>query len=236
MATAIAPPPVRTEIEVLADLMLALRADRVVTFSGVTWDDYERLLELRAAADRRGPRIWYDRGSIELMSTGNIHETWKSILRALLERYAEEAGSRFVCCGSTTVARQELDRGFEPDECYYVQSVDRVLPLRPLDFATDPPPDLAIEIESSRTAIDKLGVYAAFGVPEVWRYNGEALTVLLLQKDRAYQPVPASLAFPNLPLAELVAHLKLAGTTDQGTLVRQFRDRVRATPTLLPTP
>ena len=234
MATAVAA-PLRTQVEVLAELMLVLRPDHVVTVTGTTWDEYERLLMVRDAHGRRGPRAWYDRGSIELMSTGTIHELWKKLLAMLVECYAIETATRLLACGNMTIARRDLDRGFEPDECYYVQSADRVLPLRPLDFATDPPPDLAIEIESSRTAIDKLGVYAAFGVPEVWRYNGEALTVLLLQKDRAYQPAPASLAFPNLPLAEFVARLKLAGTTDQGTLVRQFRDRVRAMSTP-PTP
>lgn len=52
-----------------------------------------------------------------------------------------------------------------------------------LDLAHNPPPDLAIEVEISRSAVDKLAIYADLGVSEVWFYNGESLRMYMLQSD-----------------------------------------------------
>lgn len=222
MATTIAPAD-RRSTKALAELLLSARPGMVVSVSGADWDDFEHLLEVREEHGRRGVRIWYDRGELELMSTSEIHELWKKTLAALIECFAEETGRRCLGLGNMTIAQKSLERGFLPDECYYVQSVERILPFHPLDFTVDPPPDLAIEIEYSRSAIDKLGIYAAFRIPEVWRYDGETLTVHQLEINGEYRSVESSMAFPDLPWAELTAHLARAGTTDQITLVREFR-------------
>jgi Uma2 family endonuclease len=130
--------------------------------------------------------------------------------------------------------RQDLDRGFEPDECYYVQNASRVLPIRPLDFSRDPPPDLAIQIEYTRSVLERLPMYATAGVPEVWRYDGEALSVLRLQPDRTYTSADASPTFPGIPLSEVNRFLTLVGTRDSASIIREFRAWVKNT--LVPPP
>jgi Uma2 family endonuclease len=50
----------------------------------------------------------------------------------------------------------------------------------PSSFAIDSPPDLVLEVEYSRSAIDKLRLYAGMGVPEFWRYNGSVLRIYTL--------------------------------------------------------
>ena len=50
-----------------------------------------------------------------------------------------------------------------------------------LDLERDPPPDLAIEIEISRSAIDKLAIYGDLGVREVWFYDGDAIRIEVMQ-------------------------------------------------------
>ena len=38
-------------------------------------------------------------------------------------------------------------------------------------MTVDPPPDLVIEVDITRSSLDKLSIYAALRVPEVWRYT-----------------------------------------------------------------
>ena len=163
------------------------------------------------------------------MPTSNIHEFWKKMLSFLVELYAMETGGRMSGLGNWTIAREDLDRGFEPDECFYIQNIDIAVKRKHrLDLATDPPPDLAIEIEVSRSVLPRLPVMDAFKVPEVWRFDGDALTCLVLQPNGTYQPAATSVAFPALPLAELVRFVKSAEGTDQISVARQFRDWVQA--------
>ena len=229
MTTALADPPApRLRFASLFDVVADMRADEVVYLTGLSWAEFRRLHDACEAHEVRR-RYTYDRGRLELMTTSFRHERWKKVLAALLERFATDTGRRFVGAGNMSVARQDLDRGFLPDECYYVQSVDRVADRDELDLTRDPPPDLMIEVEATRTVIPRLPVIAAFRIPEVWRYDGQTLTVLHLRPDGEYAPAATSLAFPELPVAELARFLALAGTTDQGNLTRQFADWVRAT-------
>ncbi|MBC6423021.1 MAG: Uma2 family endonuclease [Hormoscilla sp. SP12CHS1] len=48
----------------------------------------------------------------------------------------------------------------------------------------------------SYSNIDKPRLYAAMGVPELWRYNGEVLRIYQLQ-DVRYVEVENSPTFPN---------------------------------------
>ena len=48
---------------------------------------------------------------------------------------------------------------------------------------SDPPPDLVIEIDITHLSLDKLPIYAALGVPEVWRYDGQRLEMRVLEGD-----------------------------------------------------
>jgi Uma2 family endonuclease len=203
-----------------------------VVLRNLNWGHYRRILEARDRY-RRGARITFDRGSLEFMTVTSIHEQWKKLLAMLVECLAEEMGHALVPVGNVTVSRQDLDRGFEPDECYYLQNASRVLPLHPLDFSRDPPPDLAIEIEYTRSVVERLPIYGAVGVPEVWRYDGQTLSVLRLQPDKTYIPVDGSPTFPGVPLAELTRVLSFVGTRDSASIIREFRIWVK---TLLVAP
>ncbi len=97
-----------------------------------------------------------------------------------------------------------------------------------IDLDLDPPPDLAIEIEISTRLLDRVGIYAALGVPELWRFDGERLLVCRLRSGGRYEAVKKSWNLPMLPIAEVQRFLDLRKTTDETTVVRAFRDWVRA--------
>lgn len=219
--------------EAVRGVLAVMPGGQTFTVSGIDWPTYESMLAVRDD-DRPGLRMAYHRGVFEAMTTSRMHELWKTVLAALIDILILELGLRFAPCGEITIRRRDLDRGVEPDLCYYARHAPRVMPAREIDFATDPPPDLAVEIEYTRTVLDRLDTYAAFRVPEVWRYDGTTLTVLLLHPDNSYQPAAASRTFPTVPLGELNRFLGMAGTTDYFDILAMFRDWVRQT--LVPPP
>ena len=116
-----------------------------------------------------------------------------------------------------------MGRGLEPDECFYIRNQAAVKGKKRLDSTQDPPPDLVIEIDITSSSRDRLTAYAALGVPEIWRYDGKAFWVYQLQ-NQEYQLSEASLAFPDIAIAEIVHFLEKSATTDYLDLVAAFRD------------
>jgi Uma2 family endonuclease len=119
-------------------------------------------------------------------------------------------------------------RGAEPDESYYVQNEPVIRGRRDLVLGVDPPPDLVIEIQITRSALDKLGIYAAMGVPEAWLWEDDALKVYWLSPEGRYVEHGESRAFPGLPLPDLLRFLAQAREKSTTRLVNDFRAWVRA--------
>jgi Uma2 family endonuclease len=192
--------------------------------SSIPWQAYVGIGDLMG---EQPVRLTYARGTLELMTLSREHELLKSLLRRFVEIVAEETGIELASGGSTTFRRQDLERGLESDECYWIAHQAEVFGREQIDLTVDPPPDLALEIEISRNLLDRMAIYAALRVPEVWRYDGQALSVLWLGEDGQYAAASSSLSFPFLPMAELERHLALRGTVGEMALARQFRSWVR---------
>lgn len=227
MATATTPAPTGSAAPTLAGLVDYVAPGRQLLLTGVSWDDYERLLIWRDE-NRRGVRLTYDRGSLEIMVVGNPHERFRKVLALLVEGWLSETGGQYVPSGQLTHKRADLERGFEPDECYYIQNWQKAAGVGAIDFATDPPPDLMLEVEVSRSVLGRLPVIADFKVPEVWRYDGEKVTILLRGADGEYHEAAASLAVPTFPFADAPRFLAMAAARDSyADIDRRFRAWVR---------
>jgi Uma2 family endonuclease len=152
---------------------------------------------------------------------------FKTLFRRLFEVVVEEL--KVPCCGfgSTPWRNQALKKGLEPDECYYITNEPKVRGKDDLDLATDPPPDLAIEVENTQTVIDRLGIYAALGVAEVWRFDGEKLTILLLQSDATFTQQAKSKLVSSAALNAVVEWVGKRKEMEQSTLIANFRHWVR---------
>jgi Uma2 family endonuclease len=237
MSTATTPPNYPGQVPTLEGLIERLpnlEPGEPMMLTGVSWATYERLLAERDRV-RPGVKLTYDRGRLEIMTVSRVHERWKGILARLIEALTMELRIPIVCGCSLTIRREDLERGLEPDECYYVQHALQMVPMRELDFTRDPPFDLVIEVEQSRNIGGaRMGVLDALGVREVWLYNGRSLRVLHRQTEGGYEERPTSAAFPQLPLAELVRFLTRIGQVDDTTLALEFVDWVRKT--LVPPP
>ena len=181
---------------------------------GVTWDFYLATLKQLERSGRR-LRVTFDRGRMEIISKFDEHEWGKKLFARLIETYGTEMEIAVHGFGETTHQNPDLDRGAEPDECYFIQSPPPKLKGKPFDLRTDPPPDLIVEIDVTRSSIRREPIYAAFGVPEVWRYDGRTLLFLHLQPDGTYRPADRSAALPALSPADVMRFVQVAAAEGQ---------------------
>ncbi|MEG4985221.1 Uma2 family endonuclease [Microcoleus sp. BR0-C5] len=197
--------------------------EQIVQLSGISWQTYETLL---AEIGDRQIRLTYNRGNLEIMVPSPEHERFKTIMGRFVETLAEELEVRIEPLGSTTFKRPELS-GVEPDECFYIQNLSAVKGKKRIDLNQDPPPDLVVEIDITSRSENSLQVYADLGVPEVWIYNGSRLRINRLENGE-YVEGEISLAFPSLPILEIVRFLEQAETMDYLELVKAFRNWVKS--------
>jgi Uma2 family endonuclease len=166
-----------------------------VILHGVSWETYERLLA--DFAESHAAHFAYDQGVLEIHVPSAKHEEANRTMALLIEMLALELDVSVRNLGSPTFKREDLAWGCEPDTCFYIQSAQRIHGKDEIDLAVDPPPDLVIVIDITHPSLDKLPIYAAIGVPEIWRYDGHAVTLVILQ-DGAYVAREESIAFPRL--------------------------------------
>lgn len=197
-----------------------LRGEARVVLSGISWDFYE---QLRENEDNWHIRMAYDEGTLELMSPSPSHEVIKTLIARMIEAFTAEIGIPMRSLGSTTWKRRELDKGCEGDECYYILNHHRVRSRLEIDLSVDPPPDLVVETEVSRSAVKRMRIYSALGVPEIWRWRKKALTAYSLGADGKYVEREFSLNLPMLRVKDLESFLDFELAADETAWIRKFR-------------
>jgi Uma2 family endonuclease len=191
---------------------------------GISWNSYVQIVD--ALGEMRGLRTSFDGETLELMSTSQLHEWFKVLLGNLFATYALETDLSTKSAGGMTFRREDLERGLEPDNCYWLSHEHEMRHVWEADFRVHPAPDLCIEIEVSRTVVDRLAILAALGVPEVWRFDGRTLTVLQLVEG-AYVESAASEEVPGFPVDDVLRFLDPAEDVGENTRLRRFVEFVR---------
>jgi len=186
---------------VITDYDGASHEDHFVHLSGVTWQDYERLLEIRG--ENSVPRYTYLEGELEIMSPSRTHDWIKSIIGRLVEVWCLENGIEFSTLGSWTLKEQKAERGAEPDECYIFGDSDHAGVTRP---------HLAIEVVWTRGGINKLEVYRKLGVRELWYWSRGRIQPYELV-DEQYQAIDASKVLAGINLRELARFVDSPSTS-----------------------
>ncbi|MBI3929080.1 MAG: Uma2 family endonuclease [Armatimonadetes bacterium] len=184
--------------------MLELVPEQRVILHSCSWDTYERILADHA--DQSAPRFTFDSGVLEIMSPSPEHENASERIKELVLTACVELGLKVRLLGSTTQRRADLMKGAEPDSSYSFQGTNE--------------PDLVVEIEVTRSALDKLSIFASLSVPEVWRYDLKHLSIFQLQSG-VYRACERS-AFLPLNAVDMAARLSLPGDDTEWT--RGVRD------------
>ncbi|WP_448266652.1 Uma2 family endonuclease [Nostoc sp. DSM 114159] len=190
----------------------------------ISWETFEALL--RDTGEDRGSRFAYDCGVLEIMTPLFEHENPKSNFGNFIIALAEELGIEIRSAGSTTLKRKISKRGIEPDTCYYIQNELAIRSKQTLDLENDPPPDLAIEIDITSSSVNKLGIYSALGVTELWRYDGQNLKFYQLIEEQ-YVECKFSIAFPIVSVSEISRFIEQSKSMGKIALLKSFRAWVR---------
>jgi Uma2 family endonuclease len=161
--------------------------------SNISWKGYVLLREL---LDSPGLRMTYLRGAVELMSPSPIHELWKKNIARFVELYAHVKHIELHGYGSTTLKNEIEGHGGEPDECYLIGK-------KLADY-----PEIVLDVVYSAPLLDKLGIYAAMGIAEVWVFRDRAFSLYGL--DRASPAGPAGAEYVALPRSVLLPELDFA--------------------------
>lgn len=130
-----------------------LLGERRVALGGITWEGYQQILH--ALPQSRAALLTYDRGVLEITMPLESHEFARALIGVFIRILVAEIGMNIKTMGSTTLDREDLDRGAEPDDAFYIQNQPKV-PGREVNLAEDPPPDLVVEVSVTHIKIDKI--------------------------------------------------------------------------------
>ncbi len=186
----------------------------------IDWQTFEELLE-SSIATRKTPRFSYSQGWLELMSPLAVHEDDKTIIGNLIEILLEELDIEFRALGSITLKNDRMQKAVEPDECFYIQHESVIRGKDKIDLNIDPPPDLALEIDiTHRTHFDN---YEKLGVPELWRFNGKELEILVLEND-CFNVSAVSRQFPDFAIKQIIPeYLEKSKQDGRNNTMKAFR-------------
>jgi Uma2 family endonuclease len=153
------------------DLVSQLSEGEVAAFYNVTWEEYEELLA-QVGKTRHGLRISYNDGTLKVMSVSSTHEKFADFIKILVAQIRFRLRINILFFGSATMRKKQKTKGNEPDACFCVQTATLIGNRIDLDFTVDPPSDVVVEVDIHHASTNNDPIYAALGVPEIWRYDG----------------------------------------------------------------
>lgn len=209
--------------------MIALRepAEQHIVLHNISWAGYESILD---AIGETHLRVTYDDGDLEIMTLSFGHENAGEWIGRLIFFLALELKMPLCSGGSTTLKKSLNKKGLEPDKCFWLQNENAMRGKKEWNPRKDPPPDLAVEVDVKRSALNRLGIYAALQVPEIWHYDGDKFEVLILGPDGKYKAKLRSRTFPSLSLKEFAARFIIPlGTVNEVELIDAFTKWIRET-------
>ncbi|MGI0480239.1 Uma2 family endonuclease [Geminocystis sp. CENA526] len=200
--------------------------ENIVKLNSVSWATFNHLLD--ELGNKRSQRLTYYNHILEIMSPLGIHENNNRFIESLIFVIADELGLNLKKFGSLTLKSPQFQQAVEPDSCYYLQNEPKVRNKQQIDLTINPPPDLVLEIDITSGSLHKLPIYANLGVPEIWRYHAEKLTVFIFEKEtNNYQECDQSFVFPFLDLSLIPELIQQSSIERETAVLRAFRKYIR---------
>ncbi len=189
--------PKTTSIEkIYKAVEMARREQAAVILSNISWETYNQFVE--ETMDKIvNPVFYFENGNLLIMVKSAEHEFTNDFIVLFINLVCEEWQKNFGSLGSTTYRRDDLEKGFEPDSCFYFENEPKIRGVKRLNMSVHPAPALIIEVDITSLSTFRQHIFAAFGVPEIWRFDGEKMQILRLENDK-YVEIPNSLALPKV--------------------------------------
>lgn len=196
---------------------------RTILLTDISWNEYEMFL--KDFEERAGWRLAYDGGRLEIMPPTPEHEEYSFSFHDFIRAYCDEFDINLEGRRSATFRREFLEKGVEPDECYYIQTAKKIAGKR-LPTKNFPVPDIAVEIDVTTESLDKFPIYAALKVLEVWIYDGATVSFYELEAEN-YHRISHSRALPLLLAEKLTEYLGMSRAKGQTFALKSFRAWLR---------
>ena len=114
--------------------------------------------------------------------------------------------------------------GIEPDYCFYINNWQAVSGKKKIDWSSEPPPDLVIEIDI--TSYTDVNDYLPYRVPEVWLFKSNIVTIYGLENGQ-YVQTNRSRYFSNVDVLGLINDcFKVASKRNTSAAIRQLRQKL----------
>lgn len=181
-------------------------------YYGIPWNTYLQLLD--ELGDDSSVRLTYSQGVLEVMSPKRRHEQLTRLVDMVVTLLAFELGMNVDNSGAMTLRVDSIESGGEPDSCFYITHESDVRGVEDIDLQIHPPPDIVLEVDITSPSLNKFELYAAAGVPEIWRHDGDEMEFYFLV-DRQYQLTANSRSFPNLSSKMLERYIHIG--RDEGS-------------------
>ena len=191
-----------------------------IRLANVSWQTYRALLV--DMGDHRATRIAYNQGVLSLKMPSKLHEIINRLLARIITTLTEELGLEVVNVGSMTLEREDLEKGAEPDTGFYIQNAAQLDGLDP-EIPANLPPDLVIEVDITSPSTQRMEIYEALGVPEVWRYTKRQGLMIYGLNANGYEQVETSVAFPQMSGAQLNEFLVQRQSQSENQVMRSVR-------------
>jgi len=172
-------PVLSPRIESILSMIELIGDEERLIFRDVTWEEYQELLD--ELGEHRRVLVSYSEGVLEIMPLSHRHERYKEFIIRLVGGMTEELEIELVTAGSTTLQREDLERGVEPDTSFFIQHAAQMIGRDTHDLFTDPPPDIVVEVDIFNPSYNRKPIYAAIGVPEFWSYGKEGFRIFKLE-------------------------------------------------------
>jgi len=205
----------------LLEIIEKLPPNSSLTLSEQSWENYENLIE--SIGEANGLRISFDAGNLHIITLSSEHENYGRLIQMLIGVLSLRCDIDIESFGSATIKKSRLAKGTEPDACFYVQNIGKIGTSINLDFSTDPPPDIAVEIDIHHESLYKLPIYAALGVSEIWRYDSRKFEIHKLEKGE-YKKIERSASLPVLTAQILGELLNRSRRERQTKILKDFEN------------
>ncbi|NUQ61798.1 MAG: Uma2 family endonuclease [Pirellulales bacterium] len=189
-----------------------------------TWADYEELLQCRQ--DNAAIKVRYNARTqeIRLMAPLPKHGKNSDVLSDLVKILLRHLGREWEGFDPITLKRFG-EAGLEPDWCVYIHNRNAILGKERIDLETDPPPDLALEVDATSPSSPE--DYEPLRIPELWIYREDSLHIYVFD-GRHYRETSDSPNFPAVPVCQWIPEsMRRAWRVGSSVALRQFEDALR---------
>jgi Uma2 family endonuclease len=194
---------------------------QIVVLANISWLTYQAILA--DMGEHRSIRLAYNQKTLTLKMPSKLHEIINRLLARIVKTLTEEFELEVVDVGSMTLQCETLEKGAEPDTAFYIQNADKLLGLDPL-IPENIPPDLVIEVDITSPSTQRLEIYQALEVPEIWHYTKRRGVVIYQLENGVYQESETSLAFPRIGAQPLNHFLEQRQTQGENQVIRSLRN------------